>query len=101
MCTCACVRVCVRACVRACVCACVRACVCVHACVCGHGDDGTQQTDETGVAALHGSILINCVCVCVCAESHGDASTQRQMTLVWQLCVALWGSPEELEEDIG
>ena len=23
------------------------------------------------------------------------------MTLVWQLCVALWGSPEELEEDIG
>ncbi|KAK7096689.1 nuclear pore complex protein Nup98-Nup96-like [Littorina saxatilis] len=32
-------------------------------------------------------------------ESHGDAGTQLQMRLVWQLCVALWGNPPELEED--
>ena len=55
--------------------------------------------NETSVVALCSNMLTNLLHVCV--ESHGDSGTQRQMGLVWQLCVALWGTPEELEEDAG
>lgn len=36
---------------------------------------------------------------CSPKESHPDSATQTQMRLVWELCVALWGSPPELEDD--
>ncbi|KAL8559558.1 hypothetical protein ACOMHN_018721 [Nucella lapillus] len=32
-------------------------------------------------------------------EKHRDSPMQHQMQLVWQLCVALWGNPEELDQD--
>lgn len=32
-------------------------------------------------------------------ENHCDWETQTQMRLVWELCVALWGSPPELDDD--